>query len=125
MTINKAITIANEMKPNMMSDAVKILFLNEIEGKVHAEILMTHAHTEEEETPPEYDTETDPGTELLVPAPYDMLYVYWIMAQIDLLNQEMDKYNNDRTLFEDAWNNFGDYWNREHMPLTAMPTFRI
>ena len=46
-----------------------------------------------------------------------MLYVYWIMAQIDHLNQEMDKYNNDRSLFEDAWGNFADYWNRKKMPI--------
>lgn len=125
MTITEAITMADEMKPNTMSKPVKIRFLNEIEGKVHTEILMKHVHTEAEETCPVYDVNTDPGTAMLVPAPYDMLYVYWIMAQIDHLNMEMDKYNNDRALFEDAWNNFGDYWTREHMPLTAMTHYRI
>ena len=125
MTITEAITMADELKPNMMSKPVKIRFLNEIEGKVHTEILMKHEHIEAEETCPVYDVNTDPGTAMLVPAPYDMLYVYWLMAQIDHLNMEMDKYNNDRALFEDAWNNFGDYWTREHMPLTAMTHYRI
>ena len=118
MTINEAITMADEMKPNMMSNAVKVRFLNEIEGKVHAEVIMKHVHSPEEADPPIYDVNTDQGTQMLVPAPYDMLYVYWIMAQIDHLNQEMDKYNNDRSLFENAWGNFTDWWNREHMPLS-------
>lgn len=117
MTIQKAIDLADSMKPNMMLQAVKIGFLSEIEGKIHEEIIMTHAHTAEEETRPVYDEETDTSTEMLVPAPYDMVYVYWLMAQIDHLNQEMDKYNNDRSLFEDAYGNFGDYWNRTRMPI--------
>ena len=125
MTINEAITLADDMKPNMMKTAVKVRFINEIEGKIHAEILMKHEHTDAEEVCPHYDNNTDPGTELLVKAPYDMLYVYWIMARIDQLNQEMDKFNDDYALFDNAWNNFGDYWIREHMPLTALPTFRV
>ena len=44
MTINEAITMADEMKPNMMKNAVKVRFLNEIEGKVHAEVIMKHEH---------------------------------------------------------------------------------
>lgn len=125
MTINEAITMADELKPNMMQTAVKVRFLNEIEGKVHGEIIMTHAHEAEAETCPTYDNDTDPGTVMLVPAPYDMLYVYWLMAQIDHLNMEMEKYNNDRALFEDAWGNFADFWNRKNMPLSARRFIRI
>lgn len=117
MTIQQAMDKADRMKPNMMPEEDKIGFLSEIEGKIHEEIIMTHEHTAEEETRPEYDSDTDPTTEMLVPAPYDMIYVYWLMAQIDHLNQEMDKYNNDRSLFEDAWGNFADYWNRKKMPI--------
>lgn len=125
MTIQQAMDRADAMKPNMMLLPVKIGFLSEIEGKIHEEIIMTHEHTEEEETCPVYDENTDTDTEMLVPAPYDMVYVYWLMAQIDHLNQEMDKYNNDRGLFEDAWGNFADYWNRKKMPIQRNREFRI
>lgn len=124
MTIQGAIDKADKLKPNMMHESIKVDFLNEIEGKVFHEILMKHEHPEDMQCP-HYDTDTDPGTTLLVPAPYDMLYVYWLMAQIDHLNQEMDHYNNDRSLFEDAWGNFGDYWTREHMPICRNREFRI
>ena len=125
MTIQQAMDKADAMKPNMMLETVKIGFLSEIEGKIHEEIIMTHEHTAEEETLPVYDEDTDTSTEMLVPAPYDMVYVYWLMAQIDHLNQEMDKYNNDRGLFEDAWGNFADYWNRKKMPIQRNREFRI
>ena len=147
MTPEKAIQLADEMKPNMMSAEVKYQFLNEIEGKVFHEVIMTHEHDEdaecphyepptpgeteeaeeenesEEETEEETEEESeeeeaeDEPAEMLAPSPYDMLYVYWLMCQIDHVNQEMDKYNNDRGLFENAWGNFADYWNRTKMPI--------
>ena len=125
MTIQQAMDKADAMKPNMMLETVKIGFLSEIEGKIHEEIIMTHEHTAEEETLPVYDEYTDTSTEMLVPAPYDMVYVYWLMAQIDHLNQEMDKYNNDRRFFEDARGNFADDWNRKKMPIQRNREFRI
>ena len=125
MNIQSAIDRADEMKPNMMSREMKIHFLEEIDQLIHDEIVMKHEHTEEQEARPRYDAETDPGTELLVPDPYSELYVYWLMSKVDLQNLEMDKYNNDRALFENAWGNFADYWNREVMPLSARRFIRI
>ena len=153
MTPERAIQLADELKPNMMGVDVKYQFLNEIEGKVFPEVIMTHAHDEnaecphydppedgeeteeeaagEEETEEESEEETeeepaeDEPAEMLAPAPYDMLYVYWLMSQIDHLNQEMDKYNNDRGLFENAWGNFTDFWTRGHMPIQRNRQIRI
>lgn len=125
MTIQAALDMADQLKPNMMSRAAKILFLNEIEQMIHEELIMRHAHTQEEETKPEYDTDTDEGTELLIPSPYDMLYVYWIMSKIDLLNQELDKYNNDRALFENGYQQAADWINRTRMPISRVREIRI
>ena len=125
MTIQEAIDLADQLKPNMMITPVKIRFLNEIEGKIHEEIILQHEHTEAEGEKPEYTTDTDPGTDLIVPAPYDMVYVYWLIAQIDHMNMEMDKYNNDRLLFEDAYGNFNDYWTRTRMPIPKGWRFQL
>lgn len=124
MTIAEAIALADQMKPNTMPNPTKVRFLSEVEGKIFNEIILKHEH-EDGIVCPTYDEDTDGSTEMLVPAPYDMVYVYWLMAQIDHMNQEMDKYNNDRSLFEDAWGNFGDYWNREHMPIGARRFIRF
>lgn len=117
MTLQEVLSTTDELKANMMSTATKIRFISEIEGRVHQEILMKHQHTEEEETLPVYDDNTDLSTTMLVPAPYDMLYVYWLMSKIDMLNQEPDKEYNNSVRFDKAWNEFSDYWTREHMPL--------
>ena len=123
MTLQEALDMADQLKPNMMLESIKIRFISEIEGKIHKEILMKHEHDDEDETCPTYDSDTSRDTELLVPAPYDMVYVYWLLAQIDHMNMEMDKYNNDRALFENAYREFNDYWTREHMPLRVVQNY--
>lgn len=117
MNIQEALDLADGMKPNMMTRQTKIGFLQEIDQKIYTEILLTHEHEEAEEVMPEYDLSSDDGTELLVPDPYSSLYPFWIMSRIDLLNQELDKYNNDRALFENAYNEMHDWWNRTKMPV--------
>jgi len=147
MTIQQAIDMADVMKPNMMPVATKVLFLQEIDQLIYKEILLKHVHTPEEEVLPVYVTtaeeeaadaeeqeseeeteeESDSGDdrELLVPDPYSMLYLYWLMSKIDLLNQEIDKYNNDRALFENAYDTMSDWWTRTRMPLPSRPWFRV
>ena len=84
---------------------------------------------DEEQTDPRvfpgYDEGTDQGTELLVPFPYDEIYTWWLMSKVDIQNQEIDKYNNDRTLFNNAYDTFSDYWTREHMPLQPVKEIRM
>lgn len=124
MTVNGAISMADSLKPNLMATATKIAFLNEIDGMIHKELIMTHAHEAEEEEWEPYDT-GDGSTELIIPSPYDMLYPYWLMTKIDLLNQEMDKYNNDRALFENAYQQAADWINRTRMPVRRVGEIRI
>ena len=123
MNIQQALDMADGMKPNMMDDRMKIAFLQEIDRKIFNELVMTHEHTPEEEVPPKYDNSTDRGTELLVPDPYGMLYVYWIMTRIDQQNQETEKENNDRARFDNEYQDMSDWWTRTRMPLQARKHF--
>ena len=129
MKPTQAIALADEMKPNMMSSELKLRFLNEIEARVHGEIIMKHVHTAAQEECPVYTLPEPNATEeepdMLVPDAYAILYPYWIESRIDELNQEWEKFNNDRTLFQTEWNNFFDSYIRTHMPLTARQHFRV
>lgn len=125
MTIQEALDLTNEMKPSMMQDWKKIRYLSEIEGLIHTELRLKHEHTEEEESRPVYDDTTDQGTELIVPEPYDMVYVYWLMTKIDLMNLEYEKYNADRELFDNAYNMLSDWWTRTRMPISTEREFRL
>ena len=120
MTIQEALDLTDELKPNMMNRKTKIRFLQEIEQKIHAEILMKHEHAEEQETQPAYSEDTDPGTVLIVPDPYSMVYVYWLMYKIDILNQEDARLNADYEHFRAEYLTMSDWWNRTYMPLTRI-----
>ena len=125
MTLQEALDYTDAMKPNFMDRQLKVKYLTEIEQLIWAEIIMKHAHTEEQETKPVYTEETEPGTELMVPDPYSMVYVYWLMSKIDIQNQEDARYNIDRAHFENEYNTMSDWWTREHMPLQVTREFRL
>ena len=72
-----------------------------------------------------YTQDTDPGTVLIAPFPYDEIYGYYLMAQVDLQNQEIAKYNNDKALFNHAYEMLSDYWTRTHMPIQKTRELRL
>lgn len=125
MNIQTAIDRADEMKPNMMSRDLKIAALSELDGLIYREIILKHRHGPELHRFTGYDKDTDPGTELIVPWPYDEIYTYWLMAKIDDQNLEYDKYENDRMKFNSAYDMFHDWWRRTHMPLSRNRELRI
>ena len=126
MTIESAIARVNKLRPNSVPEKTKVEWLSQVDGLVHREILL--AHELPEEIPEEfdgYDHNTHPATVLLVPFPYDEIYIHWLNAQIDYAMMENDKYNNDRMLFNNAWDTFGDAWRRAHMPVQKTRELRI
>lgn len=125
MTLQEALDITDEMKPNMMKRDLKIKYLTEIEQLIHGEIVMNHEHAEEEEEKPVYTEETQEDTVLIVPDPYSMVYVYWLMSKIDIQNQEDARYNIDRAHFENAYDTMSDWWTRTHMPKQKVREFRL
>ena len=125
MTLQEALDYTDAMKPNMMDRQLKVKYLTEIEQLIWGEIVMRHEHTEEQETKPVYTEETEPGTELIVPDPYSMVYVYWLMSKIDIQNQEDARYNIDRAHFENEYDTMSDWWTREHMPIQVTREFRL
>jgi len=125
MTIQEALDTVDEMKPNMMTRKLKLKFLTEIEDLIHGEIVLKHVHPPEQDEKPYYSEDSDPGTVLLVPDPYSMVYVYWLMTKIDMQNQEDARWNIDRSHFENAYDTMSDWWTRNHMPFQAIREFRI
>ncbi len=122
MTIQDVLNLVDELKPNTMSTSAKVAFINEIEGKIHTEIIMRHEHTAEEETMPSYEP-ADLTEELLVAEPYHMLYVYWLETKLDEQYREWEEYNNHRALFDAAWKEFAEHWTSTHMPIQYAPHY--
>ena len=124
MTLQDAISIVDEMKPNMMSRYLKFKYIDEIEGLIWDEIVSKHEY-DAELRKPKYTDDSDPSTALIVPDPYSTVYTYWLMSKIDIQNQEDARYNIDRAHFENAYETMSDWWTREHMPKQVTREFRL
>ena len=116
MTINEAIYRIDSLKPNGYSMPEKVKWLSTLDGIIKEAIIDTHEDYEAV-TFNGYDENTSMTTMLLVPAPYDDIYLRWLEAQIDYANNEYDKYNNSITVYNAVFSNFERYYNRTHMPL--------
>jgi len=115
MTIIEAINLIDTLKPNNYTQKDKILWLSTLDGIIKKEIIDTHERAESVVFDG-YNAETAPNTVLLVPAPYDEVYIKWLEAQIDYNNGETGKYQNSMIMFNTAYSAFERYYNRVNMP---------
>ena len=125
MTIAQVLDSIDECKPNKFSLTQKIEWLSELDRMVFNEILMTHEGMPKGVTFEGYDQETPMDTELLIPDAYAEVYIHCLARHMDQKNGELDKYQNDTTLFNSAYMLFSNYWNRTHMPISRVPQFRF
>ena len=122
MTIIEAINRTDSVKPNAYSQQEKVRWLSTLDGTVKNEIIDTHEGTEEIIFSG-YNDETPLNTELLIPAPYEDVYIRYLEMQIDYANGEYGKYNNSAAAYNTAFSAFEKYYNREHMPRSCGPRF--
>lgn len=115
MTVKEAIALVDRLKPNRFSEEDKIKWLSEIDGLIVRELVETHENSPLEGVFEGYN-KSDKSTDLIAPYPYDTLYRWYLESQIDLGNMEIDKYNNSKTMFNNAYLTYTDYYNRTHMP---------
>ena len=116
MTIMEAINRIDAIKPNSYPQGEKIRWLNAIDGTVKSKIIDTHEGANAVVFHG-YTDDTPLGTKLLVPAPYDEMYIFWLESKIDYLNGETGRYNNSISMFNTAYDEFAKYYNRTYMPL--------
>lgn len=115
MKIQYAIDYVNRTKRNTCDRKDMINWLSQLECRVKTQIIDAYEGSENVLFTG-YDEHTDMGTELLVPAPYDEMYLRYLEAQIDYVNAEEERYNNAIDLFNRLWQEFRRYYIRTHMP---------
>lgn len=115
MTIIEAINRIDTIKPNSYTQAEKVRWLSNLDGIIKRKIIDTHEGGEAIVF--EGYTESTPlTTELLVPFPYDDIYLKWLETWINYYNGEYARYNNSVEMYNTAYNEFARYYNRTHMP---------
>lgn len=122
MTLNEAITNIDTIEPNQYNDTQKIAWLNQLDGQIFDELVLTHEHDPDAEfTPYTAKTET-----LLVPFPYGAeIYEYYLKAMITNANHETVKYNTAMALFNAAYSRYCAWYNRNYHPLPKFPKNRL
>ena len=115
MTILEAINRVDSTKPNSYTQVEKIDWLSTLDGIIKSEIIDTHEGGEDINFDG-YDANTSLDTVLLVPAPYDDIYIRWLEGRIDYANGEYAKHNNSMTAYNNAYDLYASYYNRKHMP---------
>ena len=122
MTILEAIHKIDTLKPNSYTQPEKIKWLSTLDGVIKREIIDTHEGGESIVFEC-YDDESDLDTMMLVPAPYDDIYVRWLEARIDYANGEYGKYNNSSEAYNVAFEAYSRYYNRQNMPKQTTTRF--
>lgn len=124
MTIAEVISKVDALKPNTYTLEDKVEWLSNLDARVKTQIIDAH-ESEEPVFFYGYEGELDQDMELLVPAPYDEMYLRWLEAMIDYHNSEDDRYNNAIILFNNAYEGYKKHYTRTHMPISAGSRFRF
>ena len=115
-TLQQALTRIDTICPNAWDDAAKLLWLNECESMIQTRILGTAP-----EQCITYDADTDRSTKLLVPAPFDRLYVYYVIAMCDYAAHETAHYADSMMLFNAALDEYAKWYQRTNGATASTP----
>lgn len=112
MKVIEAINRIDELKPNTIPQPEKIRWLSVLDGQIKSKIIDTHEGGENIKFNG-YDNNSL-ETELLVPFPYDELYVYYLESKIDYANGEMTRYNISATNYNASYFDFETWYHKTH-----------
>lgn len=124
MTVGEVLALVDEIRPNTFDENLKILWLSELEGRIFNDVILTHEHdlVENEEgelvepTFTGYD-ETSENEELIAPNTYSDLYRNYLFTMMDYSTGETERYTNSMLMFNNSYQQFTDWYNRNHKPI--------
>lgn len=97
-------------KPNAFSESQLVVFINECEAMVQEFLGVDF------EERIEYDWSYDKEEDLIAPSPYDAIYISFLKAKIDYVNEEYESYANNQAMHEDDMEKFKAWAIREDKP---------
>lgn len=122
MTINEAIAQVNRTRQNRIPDDVMITWLSRLDHQIYEEVIRTREGWESVSFTP-YGADDGEKT-LLVPPPYDEMYIYKLEASIYYEQREINKYATSMTMFNAVMEQYMKKYNRDHRAL-ALPAARF
>ncbi len=121
MTLGKLIETIIALRGQQYDTDIMVGWVNEIESQAVEQVINRSEGVQVDFTP--YEWEIDMEKELLIPDRFQDVYMSYMFAKIDFMNQEIERYNNDVAMQDAAWKAYASWHIRTHMP-KAMPSFQ-
>lgn len=113
MRLCHAIARFDTLYPNNFSYHEKLKWLSDLDGIIFSDIFSGYEDSPVTEFEG-YTINTDKNTKLLVPFPYDDIYIKYLCTECDCANGDSIRYQNSSALFNYAYSRFFDNFNRTH-----------
>lgn len=117
MTILEAINDCKEKRPSQYGDSDFIRWLSELDLSMAVEVFSEYEGFEAEKDFEGYGPDVNQDTQLLIKAPYDSLYHYWLYAMVDFHNNDISRYNVAAAMYGEKLSSFKKHINRNDMPV--------
>ena len=117
MTLEETVGRFDLLYPNALALPEKVAMLSRLEGRLNAELLPRYG--ENDPAFAGYDAAADRHRRLMIPFPFDDIYIKFLVAENDLVNGDTERYRNSAAVFNAAWDMLGAYYARTRTPPAA------
>ena len=111
MTISEAISQTRKLSGNAVDDDTMCRWLSELDGRLMLDFYKGREWMA-------YALPQDADHELLVPFPWDELYVHYLEAMVYYSNGEFERYRNSYEMYNKKELDFRQWYARTHVPIT-------
>lgn len=115
MTIFEAISKGDQLIPNRYTQSDKIKWLSTLDGIIKNQVIDTHVGADDLDFKG-YNDDTALDTELLVPYPFEDIYIHYLESCIHYENEEYAKYNIAVSRYNAEYTRYVNDYNKKHMP---------
>lgn len=102
---------------NSVEDNLKISWIKKCEMMIINDTILTHEDAPSGEFLDEHINTFDINTELLVPEPYDDIYIHYLAQRTAMNNNDLKMYNTSSELYNNVLLKYKQKYNREHKGL--------
>lgn len=111
MTISEAISQTRKLSGNAVDDNTMCRWLSELDGRLMLDFYKGGEWMS-------YSLPDDEDHELLVPFPWDELYVHYLEAMVYYSNGEFERYRNSYEMYNKKELDYRQWYARTHVPIT-------
>ncbi len=113
MTLGECVQRADALRPNAYSEDEKARWVLELEGELERDFFSRYEGWAPSETAP------DRASTLRASGPFEELYVFRVLARLELADQAWDSCNAYNALANELLSEFKKAWHRTHTVKTA------